>query len=124
MERKKRVWAYRIFQGLFILMILPQTIAKATHNEQFIAAFTALGYPVYMTRILLFAYVLGFIGILQTKFMVLREWAYAGFTFALVGAFFSHVVVEGFSRAWWALLPLSFLLTSYFLYQKLAVSKV
>lgn len=114
---------FRVFQVLFILSILPQTIAKVTQNPQFIESFSALGYPIYLTYILFVAYTLGFIGILQSKYRTVREWAYAGFTFALVGAFASHLLAEGFSKSWWALVPLTFLLISRYLYRKTIYSK-
>ena len=51
---------------------------------------TALGYPVYLMSILGVAKVSGVIALLIPKTPLLKEWAYAGFTFDLLGASASH----------------------------------
>lgn len=53
-----------------------------------------LGYPVYFLTILGVWKILGVIAILIPKFPLLKEWAYAGFFFAMSGAIFSHLAVE------------------------------
>jgi uncharacterized membrane protein len=52
-----------------------------------------LGYPLYMLTILGIWKLLGVIAILVPKFPVLKEWAYAGFFFAMSGAAISHCMV-------------------------------
>jgi hypothetical protein len=49
-----------------------------------------LGYPLYFLTILGVWKILGVITILIPKFPLLKEWAYAGFVFAMSGAVFSH----------------------------------
>lgn len=49
-----------------------------------------LGYPLYFLTILGVWKILGVIAILIPKFPLLKEWAYAGFLFAMSGAVFSH----------------------------------
>jgi hypothetical protein len=54
--------------------------------------FTAhLGYPLYFLTILGSWKILGVIAVLLPKFPLLKEWAYAGFFFAMTGAIFSHI---------------------------------
>jgi len=53
--------------------------------------FTRLGYPVYLLIILSIWKFLGVIAVLIPKFPLLKEWAYAGFFFAMSGAVFSHL---------------------------------
>jgi len=53
--------------------------------------FTRLGYPVYLLTILSIWKFLGVIAVLIPKFPLLKEWAYAGFSFAMSGAVFSHL---------------------------------
>ena len=53
--------------------------------------FTRLGYPVYLLTILSIWKFLGVIAVLIPKFPLLKEWAYAGFFFAMSGAVFSHL---------------------------------
>jgi hypothetical protein len=52
---------------------------------------TQLGYPVYFLTILGVWKLLGVIAVLIPKFPILKEWAYAGFFFAMSGAIFSHI---------------------------------
>ena len=54
---------------------------------------STLGYPLYLLSILGAWKILGVIAILIPKFPLLKEWAYAGFTFAMSGAFVSHLIV-------------------------------
>jgi hypothetical protein len=52
---------------------------------------TNLGYPLYLLTILGIWKILGVITVLVPKFPLLKEWAYAGFFFAMSGAVFSHL---------------------------------
>ncbi|MGL5831481.1 MAG: DoxX family protein [Candidatus Altimarinota bacterium] len=49
-----------------------------------------LGYPAYFLIILGVWKILGTIAILAPKYPLVKEWAYAGFFFAMTGAIFSH----------------------------------
>lgn len=51
----------------------------------------ALGYPVYLLTILGVWKILGVFVLLVPGFPLLKEWAYAGFFFAMSGAVFSHI---------------------------------
>ncbi|RQO74739.1 DoxX-like family protein [Pedobacter sp. KBW06] len=54
-------------------------------------AITHLGYPVYFLTILGIWKFLGVIAVLIPKFPLVKEWAYAGFFFAMSGAICSHI---------------------------------
>lgn len=54
---------------------------------------SSLGYPLYFLSILGTWKILGVIAILIPKYPLVKEWAYAGFFFAMSGAFISHLVV-------------------------------
>ena len=54
---------------------------------------THLGYPGYFLMILGVWKILGAIVLLIPKFPILKEWAYAGFFFAMSGAVFSHIAL-------------------------------
>lgn len=54
---------------------------------------TRLGYPLYFLTILGIWKLLGVLAVLVPKFPLLKEWAYAGFFFAMSGAVFSHAAV-------------------------------
>src|SRR5712672_1822432 len=52
---------------------------------------THLGYPVYFLTILSVWKILGVVTVLIPRVPLLKEWAYAGFFFAMSGAVFSHI---------------------------------
>jgi hypothetical protein len=52
-----------------------------------------LGYPVYLLTILGVSKLLGVVAILIPKFPLLKEWAYSGFFFMMIGAIYSHIAV-------------------------------
>ena len=54
---------------------------------------THLGYPIYFLTILATWKILGVIAVLVPKFALLKEWACAGFFFAMSGAVFSHIAI-------------------------------
>ena len=61
---------------------------------------TKLGYPLYLLTILGVWKILRVIAILIPRFSLVKEWAYAGFFFAMSGAFISHLTVgQPFSEA-------------------------
>src|SRR6187399_50569 len=53
--------------------------------------FNRLGYPIYFLTILGIWKILGVVAVLIPRFPLLKEWAYAGFFFAMSGAVFSHL---------------------------------
>jgi hypothetical protein len=52
-----------------------------------------LGYPRYFLTIIGVWKILGVVAVLMPKLPLLKEWAYAGFFFAMSGAVFSHLAV-------------------------------
>jgi len=50
-----------------------------------------LGYPLYFLTLLGVWKILGVVAVLIPKFPLLKEWAYAGFFFAMSGAVVSHL---------------------------------
>ena len=54
---------------------------------------THLGYPLYFLTIIGVWKILGVVAVLVPKFPVVKEWAYAGFVFAMTGAVFSHLAL-------------------------------
>ncbi|HLA94989.1 MAG TPA: DoxX family protein, partial [Pyrinomonadaceae bacterium] len=81
--------------------------------------FKHLGYPAYLLPFLGVAKILGAITILVPKFPRLKEWAYAGLVFDLIGAFYSHVSVGDPASVWvFSLIGLALVSGSYILYRK------
>jgi hypothetical protein len=52
-----------------------------------------LGYPAYLLTMLGTWKLLGVVAVLLPRSPLLKEWAYAGFFFAMSGAIFSHIAV-------------------------------
>ena len=65
------------------------------HFEVQKESIVALGYPEYLMTILGTAKLLGVFALLIPRVPRLKEWAYAGFTFDLLGASASHAFVGG-----------------------------
>ncbi|HQU92285.1 MAG TPA: DoxX family protein [Pyrinomonadaceae bacterium] len=57
------------------------------------AMMSHLGYPSYLLTILGIWKILGVVAVLIPRFPLLKEWAYAGFFFAMSGAFVSHLAM-------------------------------
>lgn len=53
-----------------------------------------MGYPVYFLTIISIWKILGVIAVLLPKFLLVKEWAYAGFFFCMSGAIFSHLALN------------------------------
>jgi len=83
--------AYWIITGLLSFFIVGGAIPDIMMIQGAIDLFTELGYPNYLLLIVGWAKILGVIGILQTKWPFLREWAYFGLIVDLGGAFASHM---------------------------------
>ena len=52
-----------------------------------------LGYPTYLLTMLGLWKLLGVVAVLVPKFPLVKEWAYAGFFFAMSGAAISHMIL-------------------------------
>jgi uncharacterized membrane protein YphA (DoxX/SURF4 family) len=63
--------------------------------EEEAANFTRLGYPLYLMTIIGVWKILGVIAVLIPRQPLLKEWAYAGFFFAMSGALISHIINTG-----------------------------
>jgi hypothetical protein len=79
--------------GPFCAVLGFSGIAHFGHLEAMVESMAALGYPVYFMTILGLAKLLGVVALLAPGQPLLKEWAYAGFAFNLVGAVSSHVFV-------------------------------
>jgi uncharacterized membrane protein YphA (DoxX/SURF4 family) len=66
-------------------------IVQLIRQQESVDAVTRLGYPVYFLTILGIWKMLGVAAVLVPKFPRLKEWAYAGFFFAMSGAAISHI---------------------------------
>jgi hypothetical protein len=108
-------WIYWTVTLLFVVPLLTSGVtflAGASFNVEGIV--THLGYPFYILKILGVAKLLGGIAILQNQFRSLKEWAYAGYTFNLLGASASSALNgDSFGHIIVPLIILAFVLVSY-----------
>ncbi len=84
---------YWIATILLSLGMLSGGIAQILKVQQNVDGTIHVGYPIYLMSILGVWKILGVIAILIPKFKLLKEWAYAGFFFAMTGAVISHIAV-------------------------------
>ena len=104
---------YWIATGLFTVLMLFSVSNYFFNNATIREAFTGFGYPTYIISPLAIAKLLGLVAILSRKSELLKEWAYAGFFYNVVLAFFAHVMIND-NQQWGALAAMVLLLTSYF----------
>ncbi len=87
---KRRMLVYWLTTGLFCAVLGFSGSAHFSHLEPMVEAMTRLGYPLYFMTILGSAKLLGVAALLAPGRPLLKEWAYAGFAFNLLGATASH----------------------------------
>ncbi|WP_420574069.1 DoxX family protein [Kordia sp.] len=110
---------YYIATGLLSLLMLFSAGMYFFNNAEIVKAFTSFGYPTYIIYPLAIAKVLGVIAIWQNKSQALKEWAYAGFFFDLILAFFAHYMIsDGEQGA--SIIGTIFLIASYYFSKKIA----
>lgn len=88
---KRNKIIYWIATGLLALGMLQSGILAELRTKDWIDLITPLGYPIYFLNILGTWKILGVIAILVPRFKLVKEWAYAGFFFAMTGALVSHL---------------------------------
>jgi DoxX-like protein len=115
MKTKKII--YWIATGLLALLVLFSAGMYFFNHVEVSKVFESLGYPTYIVYPLAVMKLLGLSVILGNLGSKLKEWAYAGFFFNFVLAFFAHIMI-GDGEQLGALMGLVFLLTSYFLGKK------
>src|SRR5947199_2488150 len=91
MARKLAYWAST---GLVAAMSLFAGFAYLSGSPQAVQGFAHVGYPQHLRIILGIAKLLGVIALVAPGFPTLKEWAYAGFTFAWISAHVAHHVAK------------------------------
>jgi uncharacterized membrane protein YphA (DoxX/SURF4 family) len=88
-------------------------LAYLSGGQQVVEGFAHVGYPQQLRIMLGIAKPLGAIVLLIPGFARLKEWAYAGFTFAWIAAVVAHHLARDGSTAYMPLVLLVLLATSY-----------
>ena len=105
--------AYWVSTCLVALMSLFAGYAYLSGGPQAVEGFAHVGYPQQLRIILGIAKPLGAIALLVPGVARLKEWAYAGFTFAWISAFFAHYLAGDGPVALSPLVLLLLLVVSY-----------
>lgn len=117
---KKVKIAYWIVTVLFAANMLLSSIPDLLGKADAISFVTKLGYPEYFVYFISVAKILGVIGILVPGYPRIKEWAYAGLIFDLVGATWSFVATRVPVSGWAPMLIFIGLgFASYFLYHRI-----
>lgn len=116
---KKTTVIYWIFTGLFAFLMLGSAVPDIFSAQVAVEGFTKIGMPVYLLPFLGIAKALGVLAILLPGHPRIKEWAYAGLVFDLLGATWS-IAAAGQPLANWIgmLLPLLLAAGSYTWYHK------
>jgi hypothetical protein len=85
-------WASTI---LFSLIFATTGTLYLLKSPVMVTKIISLNYPLCLLAILGTAKILGAVALAVPKYPRLKEWAYAGFYFDFIGAFWSHLVVQG-----------------------------
>ena len=90
-DRKKILyWSATI---VFAILLIADGLGGVFRAEAGKEVFIHLGYPLYLLSIVGYAKIAAALAILQTKYPMLKEWAFAGFAMTCYGAFMSRIYV-------------------------------
>lgn len=90
MQKRNRIIYWIATLWLALGMVSTGMVQLIPMQEE-VEKMALLGYPRYFLTILGIWKMLGVIAVLIPKFPLLKEWAYAGFFFAMSGAMISHL---------------------------------
>jgi hypothetical protein len=85
---------YWSLTGLVSLGFFMSSFMYLGKNPELMNAFKQSGFPAFFVTILGLAKFLGALALVNPWFPKLKEWAYAGFTFVLIGAIWTHVATQ------------------------------
>src|SRR5690606_13592931 len=91
--KKRNKIIYWIATGFLSLGMVAGGVQQLLQIGGYVEIVSQLGYPIYLLSILGAWKILGVIAVLVPKFPLVKEWAYAGFFFAMSGAAVSHITM-------------------------------
>jgi len=110
MARKIIYW---VITGLLAPLSVFAAFTYLSGSPQAVQGFAHVGYPQQLRIILGIAKLLGGITLVVPGLPRLKEWAYAGFTFAWISAFVAHYLAKDGPKALMPLILLILLFVSY-----------
>ncbi|WP_418604039.1 DoxX family protein [Hwangdonia sp.] len=117
MKRDKII--YYTATGLLTAIMLFSVSMYFFQHEAIKEAFTGFGYPTYIIYPFATAKLLGLIAIWNPNFKAIKEWAYAGYFYAFILAFFAHYMI-GDGQEGTAVLAIVALIVSYIFNKRIA----
>ena len=118
---KKTKIIYWILTGLMALGLGIGSVFNAMSSVESVELINHhLGFPAYMVPFVGVAKLLGLIVILVPGFPRLKEWAYAGLVYDLLGAIYSHISIGAPASEWAPIFVLvAFVAGSYIFHHKI-----
>ena len=104
---------YWVTTGLLAALSVFAAFVYLSGSAQAVEGFAHVGYPQQLRIILGIAKLLGAITLIVPGWVKLKEWAYAGFTFAWISAFVAHYLAKDGPKAFMPLVMLLLLGISY-----------
>jgi len=105
---------YWVLNVIFCLFHVGDAVGGLSKAQAGIDAMNAMGYPIYLMGFLAVLKLLGVVALLQNKYKTIKEWAFAGFSFTLIGAAVSHFCVH--DTPLFIIMPIVFLALLFALY--------
>jgi hypothetical protein len=110
---------------IFAVLLVMDGLGGVMRADAGVEALQHLGYPGYFLPLAGFAKLLAAVAILQSRFSTIKEWAFAGFAFTCLGAFFSRVAVgDGAELLVFPVIFLGIMLVPYVLWKKYVAQRV
>jgi hypothetical protein len=97
---KRHSWIFWTITGLMAALMLLSAVPDVLRVPGALSVFMHLGYPAYLLLFLGTAKMLGVAAVLAPGLPRIKEWAFAGLTFDVSGALFSHLSVGDPPSAW------------------------
>jgi uncharacterized membrane protein YphA (DoxX/SURF4 family) len=110
MARKLTYW---VSTGVLVALAALAAFTYLSGSPQAVQGFAHVGYPQQLRVILGIAKFLGAVALVVPGLPKLKEWAYAGFTFAWISAVVAHYLAKDGPKAFTPLILLVFLVFSY-----------
>jgi DoxX-like protein len=115
---KPHAWISWTITGLMVALMLLSAVPDVLRVPGALSVFKHLGYPSYLLLFLGTAKMLGVSAVLVPGLPRIKEWAFAGLTFDVSGALYSHLSVGDPPIAWMpAVLALALICGSYVAYR-------
>jgi hypothetical protein len=116
---------YWITTGLLVLLMAFSSISSLINSAQAVEFFKSINMPVYLISFLSVAKLLGVLGILIPGYPRIKEWAYAGLIFDLIGALWCNYSSSKSTGDWFPMIIfIGIAFASYFLYHKKTAAQI